>query len=239
MLAEARGADAPTLLFAEGRPPDTGTLILLSGSFDPVTRGHVGLAEALRMPDATTVLVYSVRTLEKESGAEAPLLREEERLDLLLQVAVPWRHVVAIASHGLLADQAEAARRAAPGARLWAAMGSDKVTQILDPRWYDDRDAALDRLYRDLEGVFYAERAGQGRSDTAESPEARLREPDVKRWRDRFRRVELPDEQASISSREVRRKLRAGLPVDRLVPQEVAEALRNRSWDGPAGGPQE
>ena len=197
---------------------------LLSGSFDPPTVAHAALASGLLDAGCDLVLlVWSVRTMPKEAapGGEPtpPLLDEDARLDCLLAMAAARGGVgVALSSHGLIAEQAEAAARRFPGARLVVGMGSDKVLQLLDPRWYDDRTAALDRL-TGLATVAYAARAGQ-----EEAVAEVLARPENAPWRRSFADLGLPSGVADVSSREVRGRLRAGAEVSHLLPPEVAES---------------
>jgi nicotinic acid mononucleotide adenylyltransferase len=125
---------------------------------------------------------------------------------------------VALCSHGLLADQASAAAEAFPNARLVFGVGSDKVVQVLDPRWYDDRDRALDRLFVRAE-VAYAMRSGD-QERVARALAA------AGRWRARIRFLVVDASLAALSSRAVRVALRRGEDVSSLVPGEVLPFVR-------------
>jgi nicotinic acid mononucleotide adenylyltransferase len=204
---------------------------LLSGSFDPPTVAHLELARGLvRLGCELVLLVWSVRTLPKEPASgvhpSAPLLDETGRLQHLAALARSPRvreeglHLgIALSSHGLIAEQAEAAARRFPSAELVVGMGSDKVLQLLDPRWYDDRTAALDHL-TGLATVAYSARTGE-----AEAVREALAAPDNARWRRAFEEMGCDPGVAAVSSREVRRRLRAGEDVSALVPPEVLALL--------------
>ncbi len=125
----------------------------------------------------------------------------------------------ALASHGLLLEQAEAARRRFPRARLLLAMGSDKALQILDPTWYPDPEAALSRLFG-LAGVLYADRW-----DEEGLVERTLARPENRRWRASFERLPIPPDVAAVSSRDVRERLTRGEDVRPLVPPQVVPFL--------------
>ncbi|HWO70528.1 MAG TPA: adenylyltransferase/cytidyltransferase family protein [Actinomycetota bacterium] len=220
VLEELRSAERPTLLVLGEPPPRPRTVALLSGSFDPPTVGHLALAEAVRAEADLVLLVYSARTLPKEPGTPPPLLAEEARVEAIRALAEgrPWLRA-ALCSHGLLADQARAAAERFPGARLLLAMGSDKALQVLDPRWYEDRDRTLAELFA-LAEVRYAVRVGdEGRVEAA------LAEPGNAPWRGRFGRLQLPPGVALVSSRAVREALREGRPVGGWVPPEVLRAI--------------
>ena len=214
-----RTAEQPTLL-VEG---DTGTperVAFLSGSFDPLTLGHTTLAEAAAERADLVVLIYSVRTLPKEGDAVPPLLSEEERLDIISTWCERHPRIVpGVCSHGLLANQADAVRGCFPGARPIIVLGSDKALQLLDPKWYDDRNSELGALFRQSD-VLYAERSGEeGAVETALA----LRENS--RWRKHFERIEIPATVASISARKVRTLVAKGKRFEKLLPKESADAL--------------
>jgi nicotinic acid mononucleotide adenylyltransferase len=208
-----------------------GSVGLLSGSFDPPTVAHLELARGLvRMGCGLVLLVWSVRTLPKEpaSGVRPfpPLLDEAERVGCLAALARGSGAIaeglplsVALSSHGLIADQAEAAARAFPGAKLVVGMGSDKVLQLLDPRWYEDRAAALDRLTA-LATVAYSARAGE-----EEAVREALAASANTRWCGAFAELACDPAVGAVSSREVRRRLRAGEDVSSLVPPEILALL--------------
>jgi nicotinic acid mononucleotide adenylyltransferase len=208
------------LLDGDGQPSSAA---LLSGSFDPVTTAHVALAQAALSVAEVAVLVYSVHTMPKEGTPPPPLLSEEERVAALIAVCRSHPGLLAgVCSHGLLVDQASAARTAFPGARLWMVMGSDKVLQLLEHKWYADRDASLRALFSDAE-VLYAERNGE-----EGAVGAILSRPQNRSWAGRFRRLDVPTGVADLSSTHVRRALEEGEDVGGLIPPEVASILASR-----------
>ena len=218
-IEELRRAARPTLMVA----PDPGrvrSVALLSGSFDPITIAHAALAERAAALVEAVVLVYAVDTLPKEGAVAPPLLSVADRLEVLRRYCRPEeRRLLGLASHGLLADQAEAAAERFPRAELRLVVGSDKVLQLFDHRWYEDRDAALERLFS-LAGLLYAERAGTQGVVTSVLARAENR-----RWRDGISRLDVPLEVAGMSSRLVRELARRGEDVDALVPAEAREAV--------------
>lgn len=227
---ELRRAEEPTLA-VHPEPGPAGRVALLPGSFDPLTVAHAALADAARREGADlVVLLYSVRTLPKEGEVPPPLLSEPQRLAALERFARARSGLaVGLCSHGLLADQAEAAGRRFPSSELWVVVGSDKVLQLFDPRWYEDRDQALGRLFGRA-AVRYAVRAGEeGRVEEL------LARPENARWRDRIRPLAVEPRVASVSSRVVRERLRRGEDVRELVPPEVLPALERRA--APRPGP--
>jgi nicotinamide-nucleotide adenylyltransferase len=200
---------------------------LIPGSFDPMTVGHAALADALRREGSELVLfVYSPATLPKQGGPDGAvrpaLLQPEERLPSLMAFCEPREGLgVAICSHGLYVDQAEAARTVFPRSELVLGMGSDKLIQLFDPVWYEDRDAALDRLIS-LARVVYAMRAGD--EERLAGVLSRFR-----RYRNRLKRIPLPNDIAGVASRTVREAVARGEDVAPLVPSEVLPFVRAAS----------
>jgi nicotinic acid mononucleotide adenylyltransferase len=203
--------------------PDPGSpraFAMLAGSFDPLTIGHEALAAAAVRRTGMAVLVYSVRTLPKEGDAPPPLLSEERRLDVLERFcsARPG-HAIGLASHGLLPEHVQAVAERFPDAELVLVMGSDKALQLLDPKWYGDRNAVFADLFARAR-VLYAERAReQG------AVQELLSRPDNRLWRERFELIAVPPKVASVSSRRVRELVARGEDVRELIPPEAWGAV--------------
>ena len=126
---------------------------------------------------------------------------------------------VGASSHGLYADQAEAAQRLYPDAEITFLVGSDKIEQIFDPRWYDDRNGALERLFGSAR-VVVAPRADQG-----ELLRSVLDAPQNRPFADRVSVLRLHPAVSDLSSTRVRGLLRSGAEPAGLVPPAVAELL--------------
>ena len=224
-LDELRRARDPTLLILPDVAPAPPRIALLSGSFDPMTVAHAALAEAtLREHAGVVLLTYSVRTILKEGPAPPALLPERDRLAALTtfcrrRAEAGWALAVGLCSHGLLVDQIRAARARFPVAQLALAMGSDKLLQVLDPKWYADREASLEALFANA-SILYAVRTGEERLLTNT-----LRRPENAGWLGRLHRVAVPGSVAGISSRDVRDLVRLGEDATPLVPREFSELL--------------
>lgn len=185
-----------------------------------MTIAHAAIAEAAGFTDDLVVLVTSGSTLPKEGQVEDALFSPEQRARAVRAwCEIRDGFVHAICSHGLLADQVRAARVAFPHAALSVFCGSDKLLQLFDPKWYEDRDQVLGALFGEAT-VTYAMRAGD-RSAVA----AALADPANRRWRARCRKLPSDPSLASVSSREVRRRVRSGAAWRDFVPPEVAASL--------------
>ena len=172
---------------------------LLPGSFNPLTLAHTSLADAaLHSGDLDVVFfLLSTRTIEKEVVVGAA---PEDRL-LVLQLYGQRSHNLGglLANRGLYVEQAELARASLHLDRVVFLVGYDKVVQVLDARYYADRDEALDRLC-ELASFLVAPR---GPHDTAELT-ALLARPENRRYADAIRPIDLPGPVRDIASSRVR-----------------------------------
>ena len=136
---------------------------MVAGSFNPATFAHLSLCDgALQQPDVGAVwLSLAVQTVDKEHITGACL---EDRLCMLEMLAEAQPNVgVVLCNRGLYVEQAEALceELVASGQELVFVVGFDKIQQILDPRYYVDREASLDRLFS-LARFLVAERGAYG-----------------------------------------------------------------------------
>ena len=116
---------------------------------------------------ATPIHLYtaiSKHTIDKET-VERPLLLDR----ILLLDTVLHRHLrhtgILLFNRGLYVEEAEAVRTSFPEViRLFFLIGFDKIVQILDPRYYTDRDTALRELFA-LAELLVAPRGDAGVDD--------------------------------------------------------------------------
>jgi nicotinic acid mononucleotide adenylyltransferase len=207
-LARARGAadGPPRLEPVAGALPRVETAGLLAGTFNPFTRAHAALAVAgHRAGCELVVLAMAPVSLAKERLERAHPL---DRLDWVGAWARrhPWA-AVAVASHPLLVDMAEALGRATRG-RVALLLGADKAAQLAEPGWYDDPAAAMARLGR-AATLLVAERAGHPAPDLP-LPAAPLPTPS---W--------VPDRSAT----QARAAAARGRPLGQLLPAAVARGV--------------
>lgn len=171
---------APRVLITPGSPRPQGEIIVFPGSFNPPTIAHLALLEQAEQfaqaQSATTgdVRLYaavSKRITDKEN-VDRPLLLDR----IVLIERVVRKHLaragVMLFNRGLYVEQADAVHSTFPDVkRLFFLIGFDKIVQILDPRYYSDRDAALWELFR-LAELLVAPR-GQDGPDALETLLAR------------------------------------------------------------------
>lgn len=163
---------------------------MLAGSYNPLTRAHIALAEAARQTARLDAIVWacSAVTVNKEQVTRAGLPNRLAQLAAYLAatqsaaLAPPPaqtqyagaqddhhanRDALVILNHGLYVEQAQALRTLlAIEAELTIIVGFDKVVQIFDPRYYADRAAALQALFAQAR-LLVAPRDGQGEAALA------------------------------------------------------------------------
>lgn len=181
---------------------------LFGGSFDPVHLGHLLVAQAAIEELGLTRLYYIL-------AAQSPFKPENEpapdaaRLQLL-RLALAGRtdceideQEVRRGGPSYTVDTLRDYARRFPGAELFYLIGADHVAKL--PLWREANELAR------LAEFVVVPRPG-----------------DVARpFPTPFRGRTLTGFPFGVSSSQIRARVKAGLPIDQLVPPAVAEALRN------------
>jgi nicotinic acid mononucleotide adenylyltransferase len=197
---------------------------LFAGSFNPLTLAHVALARAARREAQLDLVVWAFAavTVDKERVARASLP------DRLAQMAAYVRRrqhdALVVLNHGLYVDEARALRTLLPqDAELTILLGFDKIVQIFDPRYYEDRDAALDALFAEAR-LLVAPRDGAGKTEL----DALLARPENRVYAGRVGFMPLRAEYVHDSSTEARQhaaqETRPADLADLLPPEGAALA---------------
>src|ERR1051325_3826034 len=180
---------------------------LFGGSFDPVHLGHLLVAQAAR-EELELARLFFIPAAQSPIKPESRPSAAKERLRLL-RLALAGKEWCEVDEQEInrggvsyTIDTVRDYARRFPQAQLFYLIGGDHVTQL--PKW---REA--EELARLLEFVVIP-RPGGG--------EAQLPAP--------FRGRTLKGFPLGVSSSQIRDRVKAGLPVDLLVPQGVAEAIR-------------
>ncbi len=212
-LARMAATDTPRLEVVAGTLPRGVRAGLLAGTFNPLTRAHAALAVAgHRAGCERVVLAMAPTSLDKERLERA---HPVDRLDWACAWARrhPWA-AVAVSSRPLLVDMAEALGRLT-GGQVSLLVGTDKAAQLVEPRYYEDLEAALTRLGQTT-SLLVAERAGH--------PPARLPLE--------ASRLPTPAWMLPRSSTEAREAARRRERLDDLVPSAIARAIaRTGAYD--------
>ncbi len=214
-------------------PSITGARVLVAvpGSFNPPHAAHLALLRAgiLAAGADAGIFVLSVRSVDKEAVSGMLL---EDRLwllcgllqDLALEGAADLNGVglgAAVSSRGLYVDQAAALRRLCPGAQeVVFVIGYDKIVQVLDARYYDDREATLERLFSQARFLV----ASRDQSSAADLEEL-LARPENRPYAAGVQDLVLDASLAGVSSSATRLAISAGSSAAGALPARVASFL--------------
>ena len=181
---------------------------LFGGSFDPVHLGHLLVAQAAREELDLTRLFF-IPAAQSPFKPDTRPTPAPERLRLL-RLALAGKTCCEVDEQEIqrggvsyTIDTVRDYARRFPGAQLFYLIGADHVSQL--PQW-----RAAEELARLAEFVVIP-RPGQG--------EAPFPAP--------FRGRRLAGFPLGVSSSQIRARVKAGLPIQHLVPETVAEAIRN------------
>jgi nicotinic acid mononucleotide adenylyltransferase len=204
---------------------------VFAGSFNPLTRAHVALANAARRAAGLDALIWTcaAASVDKEQVERAALVDRLAQMSAF--VAGRRREALALLNRGLYVDEARTIRALlAPSAELTLIVGYDKIVQIFDPKYYADRDAALRALFS-LARLLVAPREGEG----AEALAALLAQPENRPFARHVRYLDVPAGYAHDSSTEARALAAETSPdiaaLTRLVPPSgLALALHTGAY---------
>jgi nicotinate-nucleotide adenylyltransferase len=181
---------------------------LFGGSFDPVHLGHLLVAQAAR-EEIGLDRIYFIPAAQSPFKPERKPISASERLRLL-RLALAGRADFEIDEQeirrGGVSYSIDTVRdylRRFAGAKLFYLIGADHVGQL--SKWREAGELA--RLAHFLVIPRPGEAAGA------------LPEP--------FHGTGLKGFPLGVSSSQIRERVRAGLPIEHLVPEHVAEAIRN------------
>lgn len=223
LLDELDPADEPRALVVPGSPRPCGTIIVFPGSFNPPTSAHIALLKqahnfTLRQAPALLYAAFSKRTVDKENVERPLLLDRILLLQTLLQHRIPHSGIV-LFNRGLYVEEAEAIRASFPGVRrLFFLLGYDKIVQIFDPHYYDQRDAALTALFH-LAELLVAPRGKGGEREIMEL----LHRPENVPFADHVHVLPLDHAYRDISSTQIREGI---VGAHDEVPREVRKFMR-------------
>lgn len=206
-----------------GSPQPHRGVIVFPGSFNPPTTAHIALLKQAREfarqhGSLQLYAAFSKHTVDKETVGRPLLLDRVLLLERVLRNRLPDVGIM-VFNRGLYVEQAEAVRRSFPRVRrILFLIGFDKIVQILDPRYYQDRDAALAELFSLVE-LLVAPRGNDGAKELS----ALLHQPQNERFARYIHPLPFNTIYRNVSSSHVRQQS-AG--VDENVPREVRHFMR-------------
>jgi nicotinamide-nucleotide adenylyltransferase len=169
LLDELDPQAKPQVRLVPGSPAPQGDIIVFPGSFNPPTTAHLAMLKQARQfgrlhGGMRVYAAMSKRTIDKET-VECPLLVDRILLlDTVLHNHAPHTGIL-LFNRGLYVEQAEAIRSQYPESRqLFFLLGFDKIVQIFDARYYENRDKAMRELFA-LAEILVAPRAGAGAAE--------------------------------------------------------------------------
>lgn len=221
----------PRALLVPRSPRPARRVIIFTGSFNPPTLAHLAMLKqahyyAQAHQPMNVYAAFTRLTVDKES-VEYPLLLDRiALLQWILRGRQPHAGIM-LFNRGLYVEQAQAIQATFPHVRrVFFLIGFDKVIQIFDPHYYENRDAALDELFTPAE-LLVAPRGNDGARELADL----LARPENQRFARYVHALPLSSSYRDISSTRVREKDPLAL---REVPQEVRQFMRKtRAYDPP------
>lgn len=184
---------------------------VLGGSFDPVHLGHLMAAREARAALNLEKVIF-VPTAQSPLKETTPGITDRDRLDLLQAALVKDQgseiSTVELDRGGVsyTIDTVESFASAWPDFRLFWIIGADQAASLKEWHRIDELAARID--------FIVLERPGFDWDSSDLSPGIGVH-PVKSRLLD-------------ISSSEIRRRAREGLPLENLVPEEVASLIRKR-----------
>ncbi|UCE19302.1 MAG: FAD-dependent oxidoreductase [Gemmatimonadota bacterium] len=212
----------------EGIRTSPAKLGVFPSSFNPLTVSHVELIERAISDFAMdeVLLVLDKKTLDKEVfGATL-----EDRLLMLFSFCQDKPYIsLGLSNRGLFVDKVTALRELyPPKTDIHFIVGYDTIIRVLDPKYYDDREASLEKLFSEC-SFLAANRGGESVEDISD-----LFEKDENRkYADRVKTFVISDFLASVSSTQIRDLVTKGKSITDFVPIEIEEFISETGLYGP------
>lgn len=194
---------------------------ILCGSFNPLTLAHTELAERARETCQLDCVFFTLAKVTVDKERVTGLGLEDRLLLLSLYAQQHDRSGVALVNRGLYFEQAQAFRALlGTQVELNFVIGMDKLLQILDPRYYQDREAALRQLFSSASLIV------ANRGDMAQEEFQQLLDrPENRPYRSHVRYCPLSAAVTNLSATAIRDGLAAGKVMDEHLPAETAGFL--------------
>lgn len=190
-------------------------------SFNPITKGHVAILQRAAEIKAfkEILLVLDTHAMDKEIVG-ATLV---DRLLMVHGLFEDYPHLsVGVSNRGLFVTKAELLKGMYPSETdITFIVGYDTMKRVFDPKYYEDREGALDQLFGSCT-FMVANRENQGR----EALQQLIASGTNWRFKDKVHFFEIPNHLASISSSHVRQRVKEGKSFARFVPTQIGECIK-------------
>ena len=213
----------PQALVVPGSPMPEGKIIVFPGSFNPPTLAHLALLKQawqfarVRGP-MHIYAALSTHITDKEGVQRPSLLDRINLLETVLRKHVRLTGIM-LFNRGLYVEQAEAVHSTfSHVSKLYFLIGFDKIVQILDPRYYQDRDVALKKLF-DMAEFLVAPRGEAG----ADAISILLDRPENRQYAEHVHTLSLNAAYRDISSTRIRQVFSVH---EQEMPTEVQRFIR-------------
>ena len=194
---------------------------VLCGSFNPLTLAHTTLALQACRAFQLDQLLYTIAKVTVDKERVSGMGLEDRLLLLLLQAQQETQLGVAVVNRGLYFEQAQAFQTLlGKQGRLFFIVGMDKLVQILDARYYDDREVALDKLFS-LTSLVVANRGDMERQAFNDLLSQAANRP----YQNAIHFLPLPESVGELSSTDVRQATADSAMLQAHVPPGVAAFL--------------
>ncbi len=196
-----------------------GRLGVFASAFDPLTRAHLEILEKAEQRVDEVLLLADRQNADKQSSYASL----EDRLYMLLEFFRDQDRVsLGLSSHPLFLDKLRALKKVyPPETSFYFLVGYDTIVRILDKKYYRDREAALEELFRGSQ-FLVAPRAGRGKEDLVRL----FQMAENERFWERVHLLEISEFASSLSSTLAREKLRRGEDARGLVPDRILELIK-------------
>jgi nicotinic acid mononucleotide adenylyltransferase len=231
-LVTLRAHTSSQAMLFPGAVPPRGSIIVFPGSFNPPTNAHLALLKQAQRYSSSQnrppllYAAFTTLTIDKENVQRPLLLDRIILLDHLLHRRLP-RVGILLLNHGLYIEQARGIQNSFPRVKhIFFLMGFDKIVQILDPRYYENRDHSLRKLFS-LAQLLVAPRGSQGEHEL----HALLDQPQNRSFKPFIHHLPFNTQYRAISSTAVRNQ-EDGYRHE--IPREVYEFIvRTRAYAPP------
>lgn len=196
---------------------------ILCGSFNPLTFAHTELAERAIQEFSLDHVFFTLAKITVDKEQVTGMGLEDRLLSLSLYAEGRVSLGVALVNRGLYFEQAQAFHSLfGDSTELSFLIGMDKLLQIFDPRYYQDREVALRQLFS-LASLIVANRGDMDEQRFSQL----LDQPENRPFRHAVRFFTLPVTVTDLSATQVRQHLAVEQPISAYVPAAVAAFIRD------------